>query len=272
MDVEEDVIRMKIIENNNLLNIKNIDKKYDLVEISIIVIVNDKNIFKECLIYLEKQTMAEKTELIAIDNLNNNFHCAAEALNYGLTIAKGEYIVFMHQDMMLTDCNSLKKYCDFLNENTQSIVGVAGTEPDLCGTVTDIYIGAKEKKYIGHKAFGHIIEADTLDECFFATTKKLIEQIKFDEKICNDWHLYAPYICIENRLKGNKNYILPLEVWHKSDASSMSYKFYTTLLNMVKKYKNTSIKIINTTCTFMVINYLAKIKCYRSILKYWIKK
>ena len=46
---------------------------------------------------LENQTVG--FELIALDNREGRYRSAAEALNYGGEQAKGDYIMFVHQDM-----------------------------------------------------------------------------------------------------------------------------------------------------------------------------
>ena len=66
--------------------------------IPIVCVYNKELIFKENLLKgLENQSA--KFERIKVDNTNNAFKSAAEALNYGGRQASGKYIMFVHQDI-----------------------------------------------------------------------------------------------------------------------------------------------------------------------------
>ena len=68
--------------------------------ISIICIYNNRNILDN---YLLKSLERHNTdyELILVDNTENKFTKAADALNYGAKNAKGEFLMFVHQDIDL---------------------------------------------------------------------------------------------------------------------------------------------------------------------------
>ena len=67
--------------------------------ISIVCVYNNKEILNKYLIKsLESQT--EDYELILLDNTQNKFNSAAKALNNGGRKAKGDYIMFVHQDVV----------------------------------------------------------------------------------------------------------------------------------------------------------------------------
>ena len=72
--------------------------------ISIICVFNDKKVLNECLLESLKNQTANY-ELILIDNTNRKFKSASEALNYGAKKAKGNYLMFVHQDMFLCSVN-----------------------------------------------------------------------------------------------------------------------------------------------------------------------
>ena len=66
--------------------------------ISLVCVYNNNDILNEYLFKsLEDQTA--KFEFIPIDNTGKKFASAAQALNYGGEKAKGDYILFAHQDV-----------------------------------------------------------------------------------------------------------------------------------------------------------------------------
>ena len=72
--------------------------------ISIIRVFNDEKLLSKYLLKsLKNQTACN--ELILIDNTKNKFKSASKALNYGAKKAKGEYLMFIHQDVKLCSHN-----------------------------------------------------------------------------------------------------------------------------------------------------------------------
>ena len=68
--------------------------------ISVVCVYNKESIFANVFLKsLQKQTAAY--ELIALDNASGRFRSAAEAYYFGGSSAKGDYIMFVHQDMWL---------------------------------------------------------------------------------------------------------------------------------------------------------------------------
>lgn len=80
--------------------------------ISIICVYNNDKILNECLkesLKLQKQI---EYETIFVDSRKYKFHSAAEALNYAGNLANGEYLIFLHQDIVLVD-NTLSEIYDY---------------------------------------------------------------------------------------------------------------------------------------------------------------
>ena len=77
-------------------------------KISVICVFNNMDQFEKQLNKSLKQQDVDY-ELIAIDNSNNKFSSASQALNYGSEKAKGDILVFSHQDIFLKR-NLRKKY------------------------------------------------------------------------------------------------------------------------------------------------------------------
>ncbi len=239
-----------------------------MVSVIIIYTRDDQlNLAKE---WIDKQTGVE-VETIVLDNRGNRaYSSAAAALNDGARRAKGEYLIFMHQDIYLWDTEACAKYASFLESHPNAIIGVAGVAKDGSGVKYDLW--QTQKKYrFARPANGEIIPVKTLDECMFAMTKERWELLKFDEVTCDNWHFYCADICYANQLSGGENYSVPLEVCHDSLGSADGKGFRRSVKRMIKKYHG-KLEEIETTCVRLACNkraylvYLCKEK-YKSFLR-----
>lgn len=239
-----------------------------MVSVIIIYTRDDQlNLAKE---WLDKQTGVE-IETIILDNRGNcAYSSAAAALNDGAKRAKGEYLIFMHQDVYLWDTESCAKYASFLESHPDAIIGIAGVAKDGRGVRYDLW--QTQKKYrFALPANGEIIPAKTLDECMFAMTKKRWEELKFDEVTCDNWHFYGADICYANQFSGGENFLVPLEVCHDSLGTPEGKSFHRSVKRMIKKYRG-KLEEIETTCIRIrcgggtYLKYLFREKC-KSILK-----
>ena len=94
---------------------------------SIIICWTNKELTDEAIEYLEDQGLRDEFEIIALDNRNNKFSSAAKALNYGASIAKGEILIFMHQDVFFEDSNDVSKLIGYFDKlDDLALLGVAG--------------------------------------------------------------------------------------------------------------------------------------------------
>lgn len=214
---------------------------------SVICIYNDENFFKDCLLKsLEKQSVIY--DGIFIDNTDNIYNCAAKALNIYANKAIGEYLMFVHQDIIIHQKDWLEKTEITLNKlNNVGIVGVAGCKSDNVEVYTNIRHGIS-KIYAGKYRISEPIDVQTVDECLFVIPKNVYENIKFDDNTCFDWHLYAVDFCLESKLKGYKVYVIPTEIYHKSSGASISINYYRTIKKLYKKYRY-NYSYIRTTCS-----------------------
>lgn len=120
-------------------------------------------------------------EIVEIDNSKNCFTSASSALNFGAEKATGDILVFLHQDIEFNDKNSLYQLVD-------SIENVKGREL-LVGL-----FGASHEYSV--RNMNNFREVETLDECLVAMKKETWEKIKFNEQICDGWHLYVVEFCL----------------------------------------------------------------------------
>lgn len=209
---------------------------------SIISVYNDKKSLRDNLLpSLKKQT--RNFEQILIDNRNNKqFNSAASALNSAAKKARGKYLLFIHQDIILDDIDWLKKAEVILNQLPDlGIAGVAGLSKKLIavGYIDDAGL-------TWGKPFKKPQLAQTLDECLFIIPRKVFKKIQFDENNFDHWHCYAVDYSLVVADKGLKVYTLPLKTRHMSrrinmvDLSKYQARVY-------KKHQS-KYKYVATTC------------------------
>lgn len=231
--------------------------------ISVICVYNDKKILDEWLLKsLKNQTV--QFELITIDNTQGMFKSAAGALNYGGKEAKGKYIMFVHQDVDLTS-NSWLEDAEKILESIPDlgIAGVAGMSEEYHP------FGSRWRTIIQHgdppqmvspmlsKPIQNPERVQTLDECLVIIPKSVFNVLTFDEKVCDDWHLYAVDYCLSVKKLGLGIYAIPIFIYHRSmgvhtflgsqPIPIYPRGYYQTLEKVLKKHKNYFKRIYTTT-------------------------
>ena len=113
--------------------------------ISVVCVYNNREILNNYLLKsLKNQTV--KYELILINNVESKFRSAAEALNYGGRKAKGDYLMFVHQDIILDSNLWIEKVETVLDKLLNfGIVGVAGRCENVEGFITNIENGIPKR-------------------------------------------------------------------------------------------------------------------------------
>jgi GT2 family glycosyltransferase len=208
--------------------------------ITLVCVFNNKNILNNYLLNSLKN-LHLNIEIILLDNTKGKFSSAAEALNYGGKKAKGKYIIFVHQDVKLYS-NVFDKITKILNKLPNlGIAGVAGRKKYV---ITNIKHGIPPRP-AGKIQIKKPIKVKTVDECLFIIPKKVFQIVKFDEKTCDDWHLYAVDYCLSINNAGYNIYTIPSSIYHLS-TGYLSEKYYSTLIKVVKKHKKKH-KLIYTT-------------------------
>lgn len=211
------------------------------LDLSIICCFNNKEQLNNQL--LESYTnQNSRAELILIDNTRNEFKSAASALNYGASLATKNNYIFLHQDIIFLNKDSLEKVYSHLVNHPNAIIGIAGVKYNSSKIISTILEG-KEKKKIGED-FYSAIEIFTLDECLIGCSKTNF--FKFDEKTCDNWHLYAVDLCLQAHINKLQVFCVPSTIWHYS-GGNINNNFYVSLKKLVSKYRKYYSKI-STTC------------------------
>lgn len=189
---------------------------------------------------LQKQTN-NSYELIVVDTLLQRFDSASQALNFGAEKAKGEYLVFLHHDIIFDAVDFLNSLALMVKSRSFCIAGVAGiikgSSPNRCSALTNIVHGEEKETPLCAVSISEITPCDTLDECFFVIPKK-VWQTRPLSVFYPSWHLYAvEYSLWANHEDPGSCVALPLTLWHKSKGVSFDESYYRAVSVLRKLYK-----------------------------------
>lgn len=229
--------------------------------ISVICVYNDEIVLNDYLLKsLSRQSVPY--ELIKVDNRAMEFKSAASALNHGAADAKCKYLMFVHQDVDLSSDTWLADAESMLGSIPgMGIAGIAGA--DNKHILTNIGGGGSHSPY-GCITLDTPTRVQTLDECLVIVPSELFARMPFDERVCDDWHLYAVDACLTYQEMGLDSYVLPLYAYHRSlgvksgwDAvwslGAMPAGYYRTMKKLLKKHKKS--RVISTTCGTWYTSY-----------------
>ncbi|SDH32773.1 Glycosyltransferase like family protein [Pedobacter terrae] len=153
-------------------------------------------------------TIGVEHEIIAIDNLNSN-KGICEVYNEGVELAKYPLLCFLHEDIKLKTHDWGKTVVNIFRENKVGLLGVAGSTyrsivpsgwfpPHEFGTASwrlNIIQGSRYKiKAEKYEYFNprkeNISKVTCIDGVWFCTTKKIAQEIKFDNHLLSGFHGY----------------------------------------------------------------------------------
>ena len=233
--------------------------------ISIIVACNNKTILENVLISsLDMQTFTDY-ELIIVDSIRLGFNSAASALNYGASIAHGDLLLFIHQDVSFLSNDGLQQIIDYSRKYDFGIAGVAGAIGEKKFEVASSVVMGAEHIQAG-RLLTKPMRAFALDECLLIV--KASNFLKFDN-YGRTWHLYGPEYCYRILDNYQKVLLFPISIYHMSAANSLNYNYFDTLLLLAKKNKH--MKLLRTCCGYFKNNFSLKLYCLYRKLKLYIK-
>lgn len=233
------------------------------MQVSIICVYNNSKQFQDQL----QKTISEQDldcEIIGIDNSNNCFTSAAAALNYGAKSAKGDILVFCHQDIVFKTENELSKFVRCIeNLPVGSIVGGAASVELSKKNIGNYTSGEQYVPELANK-YDKIVTVSAVDEAIFGMKLQTYNTHNFNEKMCDGWHLYAVEQCLYHRKQGNDIVLCPIEFHHFS-GGKINLQYMKNILRIADHYKK-NFKYIWTTCYKIRSNYLYT----RSLYVLWV--
>ncbi len=213
--------------------------------ISVVVVYNNEEILRGNLLKsLENQS--SKHELILIDNTKKAFTSASSALNYGRRLAKGDFVLFVHQDLQLIGNDWLER-CEPILRNApeKAIFGSAGV------TNTGRLINAGIDATFLNPS--HLLEeVQLLDEGLFIVPKIVLQEFEFDEAF-DDWHCYGADYCLSLKKEGVRSMILNLPIFHNSPRANPRSTLKREQLRLFNKHGK-DFKIIFTANGILTAN------------------
>ena len=273
---------------------------HSLILSIVIVNYNVKFFLEQCLFSIRKSTASIDVEVIVIDNnstdgsieylaarfpeikfiKNHSNSGFAKACNQGLEQSKGQYVLFLNPDTLLSE-NTLKICLEFFANNKDAgglgvkMIDGSGaflkeSKRSFPSPVTSLYklFGLStlfprsktfSRYYLGHLDNDKNHEVDVLAGAFMMIRKDILDSVgSFDE----DFFMYGEDIDLSYRIQkaGYKNYYLAdAEIIHFKGEStrraSLNYvmMFYTAMSIFVKKhYGGTKAKTFNIALHFAI--------------------
>ena len=225
-----------------------------MMRVSIICVYNNSQSLNNQLIKSLKNFEKINYELVLVDSVKLGFSCSADALNYGASIAKGDVLIFAHQDIYVKNEEELIQFCQYIyDEEIGSIVGAAGAIEGDKINYTNYTTGTELNNSINDTC-KNICDVASVDESFFGMRKETYDNHCFDSNLCDNWHLYAVEASLYARKNKKKVQVFPIQIHHYSNGT-ISVKYMKGLLKIADAYKDT-FKYIWTTCYKIKSNVL----------------
>ena len=236
--------------------------------ISVISIVNNEREARRFLLRgLSLQDV--KFEFLPVDNRVSICQSASQAYNHTGIKASGDYLMFIHQDVFLRSRKWLKEAEDWLSTLSDvGIAGVAGMQKprfidQLDVSARYLLLQKLNKLHLWFRHYGrgnvfhgpeetpwggtfvtNAVPVQTLDELLLIIPFGIFEHTKFDEIVCDNWHLYGTDYSLRISQEGYRAYVLPCSVVHKS-IGLINDSYLRTLMKLITKHRNE--RVINTT-------------------------
>mgnify|MGYP007054376281 FL=1 len=105
--------------------------------------------------------------------------------------------------------------------------------------------GEGELAAAGEQAFSGMRACDSLDECFFGGHTTHFKKNPFDEKLCDNWHLYGVERCLHTRWHGGNVYVCDVALIHHS-TGHINHAYNENFRRLAKRYAG--MQCIRTVC------------------------
>lgn len=216
--------------------------------VTIVCLYNNPDEFTRFKSELKKQTLSCK--IIGLNNINNSFSSSALAYNYATKQIDTEFVIYSHQDIVLTNNHILEDFINYLSYfNKYDLVGVAGAyNNSKIGQTIVGNIKNADGSFACMEQINNYKEVQTLDECLFGGYTECFKKYPFNEELCDGFHLYAVDRSLSALVRGSKVYVVPIDLIHKSPGK-VNKSYRKGYFKVCKYYKN-YINEIHTTIAF----------------------
>jgi len=236
--------------------------------ISIICVYNNKQTLERFLLK-SLQIQENDFQLILVDNTQNKFSSAAQALNHGASKAHGDYFMFAHQDMLFTYPQWLEEVENTLKSSNN--VGMAGVAGKIHRNQVSNMTHDEPPVLSGNYPISKPQKVQTLDECLFIIPQKVFKEHQFDELTCDNWHLYAVDYCLTILADNLDVYVIPEYCYHHSTGYAFGDEYYSTLKKIINKHKENYNWIYTTNGNWHTYCPMVLQKIYNRLIYYFVK-
>ena len=210
--------------------------------------------------------------IFLIDSKIKGYKSAAEAYNAEIESnydQMGDILIFLHQDIAFDNIDFVGNICSILSKDSNAIIGVAGMTMDRKVYSNLQYFN--NKNFIVRNQLAENKYVESVDECCFAMTKELWSKVRFDEKVCFHWHLYAVDFCLTAKtLCGSNIIVIPNVIYHKEEEGGglMTDKFYLRTMWRLMAKNGKRQDVILTPCYIVSTNPIkGGLKLLRTFIK-----
>jgi hypothetical protein len=181
--------------------------------ISIICVYNKLAVREQCLDRSIEALSSESddVEYIPIENVNGSYPSAGAALNHGVSLAKNDVVVFVHQDVYLHSLLDLKKAAAQMQSEGFGLLGAIGVGAD------DRFYGRiRDRIFLTGERVDRLTEVDSLDEVLFMAPRRQLLDEPLTESPDLAWHAYAVEYGLRMRRKGLRTGAADIPLTHNS--------------------------------------------------------
>jgi hypothetical protein len=182
--------------------------------VSIVTVFNDPDMRRECLDRSIERSREEapETEYVPVDNVGGAFSSAGAALNHGASIARHDYVAFVHQDVYLNSLAALERAAGRLAEAPEiGLLGAIGVTPE------GRYFGrVRDRVFLLGERADAPTAVDSVDELLFLIPRRMLAEEPLLEAPELAWHAYAVEYGLRMRARGMRVCAVDIPVTHNS--------------------------------------------------------
>lgn len=240
--------------------------------ISIICPYNNREVLYHALLNSLKNQQGVSYELITINANEHGFLSASETLNYAGRKATGDYLIFVHQDVIFESRYVLREIYSLCTQYDFGIAGVAGCvkTDGIIQVISKIHHGGERQLAGSISNFNIPQTVDSLDECLLIIPKDVFTLFAFSD-IGKTWHLYGTDYSLKMKINCRSVLVFPINFWHLSDGFSLNLNYYHSVFRLVDLYKKHFKEIITIYGTWPTQKSRLLVKLLYRELRFWVR-
>ena len=183
------------------------------VTVSVVCVYNNAAVREQCLdrSFSLLSNEADDVEYLPIDNISGAYPTAGSALNHGVSLAKNDVVVFVHQDVFLHSLTALKEAAAAMSAGGFGLLGAVGISSGgrIIGRVRDrvVLLGEPVQQPT---------DVDSVDEVLFLAPRSQLLREPLAESSDLAWHAYAVEYGLRLRRLGLRTGVADIPLTHNS--------------------------------------------------------